>query len=496
MTSSIQLKRDTTANWQAANRVLLYGEVGFEDLVNGLILEKAGDGVTPWNTLGYTNQRTIDVRAFGAKGDGTSDDSQAINNAIAAATTGDVVVFPFTGSSYGVGASAIVVPSGVTLLGAAYGAGYGVVSGLNAGIIPTLKMLNGANLDAVVASNAWWNNRNGIDGYVSVRGVSVNSNHANQTAGLGHGIALCSWRSHVKRCVVDVTGGASSFGILMGPNTRNGSTAAGNAIECHVNENYSYGGLVGIGSQGNQFTDSWLRDNVVIYATTAISCQNNGGAGSVVSGNHIYYSVNGIQIAGFDTSVTDNYIEVSQAGASTGNVYQMQILVLGDGVVVNNNRVMLPTAAVSGNTYWGIFFQWLAAANAVVCKGNTLQGGTSGSDLLSWIYSGSAAGSAVFDNVYGPTNGAVPLNNASPSLITVTQPGPVVSSGTAVLAAGTVTVSDPKVTANTTIRLSNRAIGGTPGALYLGAKTAGTNFTIKSTSASDTSTVYYEVVSY
>lgn len=49
-TSRIRLRRDTAANWTAANPVLLNGEVGFETDTRKL---KLGDGTTAWNTLLY-----------------------------------------------------------------------------------------------------------------------------------------------------------------------------------------------------------------------------------------------------------------------------------------------------------------------------------------------------------------------------------------------------------------------------------------------------------
>jgi hypothetical protein len=48
----IQLRRDTDANWAAANPVLLEGELGIEiDASRNRI--KIGDGTTAWNDLPY-----------------------------------------------------------------------------------------------------------------------------------------------------------------------------------------------------------------------------------------------------------------------------------------------------------------------------------------------------------------------------------------------------------------------------------------------------------
>lgn len=46
----IQLRRDTAANWTAANPVLRAGEAGFESDTRRL---KIGDGATAWNALLY-----------------------------------------------------------------------------------------------------------------------------------------------------------------------------------------------------------------------------------------------------------------------------------------------------------------------------------------------------------------------------------------------------------------------------------------------------------
>lgn len=50
MPSRIQLRRDTAANWSAANPVLALAEPGLETDTN---LIKYGDGITAWNSLPY-----------------------------------------------------------------------------------------------------------------------------------------------------------------------------------------------------------------------------------------------------------------------------------------------------------------------------------------------------------------------------------------------------------------------------------------------------------
>jgi hypothetical protein len=66
--------------------------------------------------------------------------------------------------------------------------------------------------------------------------------------------------------------------------------------------------------------------------------------------------------------------------------------------------------------------------------------------------------------------------------------------GVAALAAGTVTVSTTAVTANSRIFLTCQTPGGTPGFLRVSARTAGTSFTILSSSGTDTSVVAWMIV--
>lgn len=59
---TIQLRRDTSANWTAENPVLAAGEIGIE---TNTLKAKVGDGATAWNSLSYafgiTNYVTTDT---------------------------------------------------------------------------------------------------------------------------------------------------------------------------------------------------------------------------------------------------------------------------------------------------------------------------------------------------------------------------------------------------------------------------------------------------
>jgi hypothetical protein len=74
MADRIQLRRDTSTNWSAANPVLASGEQGFE---TDTLKLKIGNGVSAWNSLAYV----IDVSSLATSADVTS----AVNNLIDAA---------------------------------------------------------------------------------------------------------------------------------------------------------------------------------------------------------------------------------------------------------------------------------------------------------------------------------------------------------------------------------------------------------------------------
>jgi len=85
MANKIQFRRDTAANWATANPTLASGELAYETDTKKY---KMGDGSTAWNGLPYFQDlfNTIfSPEAYGAKGDGTTDDTAAITAAINAA---------------------------------------------------------------------------------------------------------------------------------------------------------------------------------------------------------------------------------------------------------------------------------------------------------------------------------------------------------------------------------------------------------------------------
>ncbi|GAB3248592.1 glycosyl hydrolase family 28-related protein [Nocardioides dilutus] len=137
MADVIKLRRGTAAQWAAADPVLAAGEPGFETDTG---LHKIGNGGSPWSTLPYFLHEpaletwygehppsitpgglVINVKdsRFGATGDGSTDDTAAIRQALDEADDGGVVFFP-PGTYLVASATSSILTgrAGVTLAGA------------------------------------------------------------------------------------------------------------------------------------------------------------------------------------------------------------------------------------------------------------------------------------------------------------------------------------------------------------------------------------------
>jgi len=105
MAFSIQLRRDTSANWGTANPTLLKGEPGFESDTNKL---KIGDGSTAWNALPYIVPTAAPVASVPsgsvtAFAGATAPSGWLMCNGSAVSRTTYADLFAVIGTTYGVG---------------------------------------------------------------------------------------------------------------------------------------------------------------------------------------------------------------------------------------------------------------------------------------------------------------------------------------------------------------------------------------------------------
>lgn len=255
-----------------------------------------------------------------------------------------------------------------------------------------------------------------------------------------------------------------------------------------------------------------------------------GGATSVVIGNGASSTVASVVVVGQGASATTagaiavgklasaslgNAVAIGNAAAVTGNstgigfnaAASVSSTVIGSSASANNAGIAIGTGvAVTGANAIGLgasaSFGSSVALGAATTAVNQIAVGArqiEGASLAGIPGAPTASGFRVFS--VNDANGKAVLYakfSSGANMVLAAEAGTTgaVAVGTATLSAGSVTVSNANVTANSIIRVWNKTIGGTPGAYSISAKTAGTSFTIASSSGSDTSVVQWEVESW
>lgn len=156
--------------------------------------------------------------------------------------------------------------------------------------------------------------------------------------------------------------------------------------------------------------------------------------------------------------------------------------------------------AYSAGTLTGSFTNFLRTWKAEGTGGNMLQNSGTGGSYLTLQNFGVKYNdhTSVLRFTLLPTANGCDLSGGNLSVKTAGKGLRVVEGsnckqGTAVLVAGTVTISNTSVTATSRILLTSQSDGGTPGFVRVSARVAGTSFTITSSNALDTSTIAYEI---
>lgn len=540
-------------------------------------------------------QQAVNVQWFGAKGDGSTDDTSAINAAIGAITAGEVVFQP--NLTY-------VISSTLTL-------SYPITIDLCGAILQFPSSVSATNVAAFTVSHDNVTIKNGtINGTynpssdvpspgVGPYGISNNAGKAYLVVDRltisnvqNYGIIASNGLSpRITNCHFINTGYISFFssntatgvidgGLLEGNIFDRSGINAANIVQPAVSirgDNSS--GLVYTsdwviannkfmtppspssntvsGMEARYMIDSTISNNVYVNGSLGLSIV--GSANVTASANTAYNCSNGLELAGCTYCTLDgNIVNGNSLAGSVGILIDGAYPSASEYNTISNNNV-------SGVKSSGIEI-YLGAANNTIIGGTIVQA-TSGQACINIIGAqstlitgvlmyGQTTGSAgvLLDNSHIGTNSAYIINGTiingcrfdslasqaisiyasaggtisglrftnnfstgtmlgttlsggatlstpyyygnSPEIIgskVILATGTNASAGTATMTAGTVTVSNTLVTSNSLIMLSVSATGGTQGILSY-TKTAGTSFTIHSTSATDTSTVAWVIV--
>lgn len=334
----------------------------------GQVLSSDASGNVSW---GIPHADWINVKAapYNAKGDGSTDDTTAIQAAINAAAAGQVVYFP---------KGTYIVSSTLTL-----SAAMGVMYLGSAEDSTTIKMKTGANLQAVAATAGWLTNTaTSSANPLHIRHLTFDGNTSGQTSGAGHGIVLQSYYTNVDFCIFQNTRGD---GLRWDSVDFNGTTALGNTcvenrihrVQCRSN------GGCGINihdPSSNTITDGWITDSVVQQCTQD-AIRINAGAGWKVVGSHVYQvGMSGIRLdRAWQSRVLSNYVESFGSSTTSGAYFGIdmangQVNDTGFGSAITGNTLYFQgPAGNGGSTIAGIAVQAASGGQAhVTIAGNQL----------------------------------------------------------------------------------------------------------------------------
>jgi hypothetical protein len=193
-----------------------------------------------------------------------------------------------------------------------------------------------------------------------------------------------------------------------------------------------------------------------------------------------------------------------------GNVVQIGGLTVRGAVVLSNSVSLSGAVAISGSTGPLLLLTGLAGGQVLL----SAVGADSATEALQGMITGDTAerfdlrvdGTMFWGGGSSPVDtklyraSADKLATDDDFLVNVAGKGVRIKEGTnakmgtGTLAGGTLVVANTSVTATSRIFLTAQSVGGTAGALAVTARTAGTGFTVTSTSGADTSVFAYLII--
>ncbi len=334
--------------------------------------------------------------AYGAVGNGSTDDTAAIQAAINAALAGSTVYFP--PGTYAI-SSEIRLKAAVSYIGAGHALGSGAV----------IKQANGANitgpagLTGLFVADAWYTNAAACDNPVRIHNLAFDGNKANNLTSNACGIVLCNFWSFVSDCYI---ANSRLHGIHLTDVTRNGTNVISNSasenriISNRIADSNGHGiSQISQNTISNQ--DGYCVDNII--ATTGQDGINfQRGSGWAFRRNHLYGILgHGMNLTNcYATVVTDNEIETfgeaGGGGAFWGGIAVTQLN--GRGTTVTGNFVGRNETAGTTDTYQHIVItagSGQTTAQTIVTNNLILGPGASADTDRAIVLTGNVSGSVL-----------------------------------------------------------------------------------------------------
>ena len=498
----------------------------------GMIPKATSSTAAAWVFAGVSDW--LNAKAYGAKGDGATDDTTALQSALAAAVSGQTVYLP---AGVYIITAPLTIPTGVTLRGSGSinpsdAGDVGAVIKPSGSFVGTqvlyltdvgaVTTYGGSVIDLAIDGVNLTVTADGIRGHGPVRETVIRGVSISNVTGWGVNTTIDSgatgvqwpFQWDVSHMMLDSCGAgglsltsmtdatfADVYVLFCGQGSVKGP---GWLITWAGNSTFSQCRAEWCGTNGWHLTGAWWTGAGSGGMTmTACSTDRNEQHGVLIdaSGNGPLIldglmlrrdgrnantgggSYSGLQITNAAIPVVIGTVSVYPGVDDTGsgtNSPQYGVSVSGSTAVsITAGYVQAATTALNIGT--GNGFLWIS-------PGMTTAIGTPSSpgSYVGQTSTGYQQASGMFY-----AGGGIDVDTAGKGL--AVKEGSNAKQGVATLAAGTVTVANTSVTSTSRILLTSQADGGTPGWLRVSARTAGTSFTITSSSATDTSTVAYQI---
>jgi len=361
------------------------------------------------NIVLQRNLNEYNVKDFGATGNGSTDDTSAIQAAINAAPAGSTVFFP---------AGTYLVSSTIQLVAVlAYIGTTGSYGGA------TIKQKNASNLPAVIASYEWYNNSTTCGNPVRIENLTIDCNSANNTT--SHGIVLMNYDSIIRECTVI---NAPACSIVNSSVNRGGTSISNTAVENRIEScKVDTAGQHGIWIQDNNglITDGYI-DSCIVSGTTQDGIRVDRAAGYFIQHNHVYaIGMNGYNLNNcWDTFVIGNEVD-GYGQSATANYYAgISAVLLGPRASVFADNIICvnyETNDASNYQHLNVTGGGVTDTKAIVA-GNAILGGYVNTSSTTSITAGSstACTPASMDGIFVGQHLTVGSDNITVGSVTAT----------------------------------------------------------------------------
>jgi hypothetical protein len=286
--------------------------------------------------------------SFGAKGDGVTDDTAALQAALNSLSAGQALILD--AGTYLVSNLVLPAVNNAQMIGRGK---------------PTIKKKSGGDNSYLVASYNWVNNVTNAQPPFDVRDVIFDGASIAATA-----LMWQSWNSNLER--LEITG-ATSHGMVATAVTKNGTTISGTVVNirysgCIFHDNGGSGFKTNDPNR-NQITDEMM-DRCFAYSNGGYGTQFQGSAGLIMRGCHMYGNTSGsasFDLFDYGTIIADNHFEddvhlltpydnIGRIGP--GNIFKSKLCMdfgpSGSKLVIVSfgNQFYLSTGQIS-HTYFG-----------------------------------------------------------------------------------------------------------------------------------------------